>query len=130
MSDIIIDPESTDEERTVAFDAMTEALFPGMAVDILESYRERMKSPEAAAAAAELKTDEKHFVDRLRSLMNTKGITQEQLAAAANISQPAVSNILARRCRPQKRTVERFAGILGVDPTQLWPQYNWEPSQG
>jgi lambda repressor-like predicted transcriptional regulator len=124
MSDIISDKASTEDERIVAFDAMMEALFPGMATDVLEEYREQMSSPEAAEAAAQLRGEEKHFAQRVRELMLAKNVTQDQLAKEAGITQPAVSNILNRRCRPQRRTVERFAKILGVEPVELWPEWN------
>ena len=60
---------------------------------------------------------------RVRKLMKVKGITQEDLANAAEITQPAVSNLLTRGCRPQRRTVEKFAGALGVNPSELWPEF-------
>jgi lambda repressor-like predicted transcriptional regulator len=122
MSEIISSEKSTLDEQMLAFDAMMQALFPGTSTDVLEGYRELMKQPEAIAAASGLKAEEKHFSDKVRTLMAQKDITQEQLAKAAGIGQPAVSNILNRRCRPQRRTVERFAELLGVNPMELWPE--------
>ena len=121
MATIISDNESTPDEMTVAFDAMMEALFPGTTTEVLETYHGLIKSPEAAKAASELKAEEQSFTERVRNLMHEKNVTQEALAATAGIGQPAVSNILNRRCRPQRRTVVRFAEALGVSPQELWP---------
>ena len=126
MSTIISDEGSDDDERRVACDAMVQALFPGTAADVLEIYHERMHSPEARQVAAGLRAEEKSFAERVRKLMREKNVTQEQLAAAAGISQPAVSNILTRHCRPQRRTVMRFAEALGTTPQDLWPTFNRE----
>lgn len=122
MSEIIADESSTDDERVLAFDALMETLFPGTAADVLEQYHEILTSPEGAKAAAELKAEERGFSTRVRTLMTEKGVTQEQLAKQAGIGQPAVSNILNRRCRPQRRTIARFAEALGVTPEELWTE--------
>lgn len=124
MSAIVGDDAASEDDRIVAFDAMVEALFPGTTTDVLEKYHDKLKSPEAAQAAASLRAEERAFADAVRNLMLKKNITQEQLAKAAGIGQPAVSNILARRCRPQRRTVARFAEAFGVSPAELWPEYN------
>ena len=54
--------------------------------------------------------------------MKQRSITQEQLAEAIGVGQPAVSMLLSRTCRPRKRTVERIAVALGVEPSELWPE--------
>lgn len=124
MAAIVSDESSTDDERLAAFDAMMEALFPGTSADILEVYHRGLKSPEAAQAAADLKAEEREFADRVRKLMLERNVTQDQLAQAIGIGQPAVSNILNRRCRPQRRTIVRFAEALNVQPEELWPNLN------
>jgi transcriptional regulator with XRE-family HTH domain len=65
--------------------------------------------------------EEADFAKRLRGLMEVKGLTQAQLATVVGIGQPAVSMMLNRACRPQKKTVLRFAEALGVAPEELWP---------
>ena len=120
MSEIISDESSTTDERTLAFDAIMEALFPGTAADVLEKHHEKLASPEAAKAAASLKVEQRGFSDRVRALMTEKNLTQDQLAKAVGMGQPAVSNILNRRCRPQRRTIAKFADALGVKPDDLW----------
>jgi transcriptional regulator with XRE-family HTH domain len=66
--------------------------------------------------------EEASFADRLRSLMEKKGLTQEQLAAKVGVGQPAISMMLQRNCRPQRRTVLRLAEAFGVSPEELWPK--------
>jgi transcriptional regulator with XRE-family HTH domain len=47
-------------------------------------------------------------------------MTQEQLAAAIGVGQPAISMMLNRNCRPQARTVKKLADALGVEIEELW----------
>ena len=123
MAAIIGDPESDDDDRSFAFDAMMEALFPGTAADVLESYHQKLRSPDFAAAAERLRTEHQSFADRLLAAMKQKDMTQEDLAKAAGVGQPAVSNMLTRGCRPQRRTIAKFAVALGMDPTELFPEF-------
>jgi lambda repressor-like predicted transcriptional regulator len=123
MVAIIESDDSTYEERTLACDAMMEALFPGTAADVLEEYHKRLALPEAVAVAESLRGEETGFAERVKKLMVAKNVTQSKLAEAAGIGQPAVSNILNRRCRPQRRTILRFAEALGVLPEELWPDF-------
>lgn len=123
MAAIVSDDSSTEDERLLALDAMTEALFPGTAADVIELHKKCVHTPTAVEAAKEIETEERTFAERIRDLMDEKGVTQQDLATAAGIGQPAVSNILNRQCRPQGRTVQKFAEALGVEPTDLWPSY-------
>ena len=65
--------------------------------------------------------EEATFAERLREVMKKKAVTQEQLADRIGVGQPAISLMLQRACRPQKRTVFRLAEALGVSPDELWP---------
>jgi len=123
MAEIISNSESTEEDREVAFDAMIEALFPGTSTDFLEHYHAKLQTPEGREAAAELQQEEEAFASVVRSLMKDRNVTQSELADAAGIGQPAISNILTRRCRPQRRTIVKLASALGVEPTELWPKF-------
>ena len=76
---------------------------------------------EAREVLSRMDEEEANFAKRLRQLMEAKGLTQAQLADAVGIGQPAVSMILNRSCRPQRKTVLRFAEALGVSPEHLWP---------
>jgi lambda repressor-like predicted transcriptional regulator len=123
MAEIVSDEESDEDDRAVASDAMMEALFPSRTTDVLRHYREILRAPCDAGAADELRTEQEDFATRVRRLMKEKGITQDDLAKAADIGRPAVSNLLTRRCRPQRRTVDKFAMALGATPAELWPEY-------
>jgi lambda repressor-like predicted transcriptional regulator len=124
MTSIITDPNSTDDERAMAGDAIVEALFPMLSVDVPEHYRHLIRDESAVSISRDIQAEEKQFADKVRVCMAQKGVTQETLAQRAGIGQPAVSNILNRRCRPQRRTVVKFAEALGVSPQELWPGFD------
>jgi lambda repressor-like predicted transcriptional regulator len=84
--------------------------------------------PEAQDVLAEMNQEEAIFADRLRDLMAKKGLTQAQLAAQLGVGQPAISMMLQRDCRPQKRTVLRLAEVLGVQAEELWPKVKDRPN--
>jgi transcriptional regulator with XRE-family HTH domain len=67
--------------------------------------------------------EESIFAQRVDSLMREKELTQELLAERIGVSQPAISNMLTRKCRPQRRTVARIATALNVRPEEIWPGY-------
>jgi len=121
MAEIIADPETDEEDREHATDALMEALAPGIARDTIEAFDKAMRSEAAVRAHRDLDREEAGFADRVRSLMEEAGLTQEDLAQRTGVGQPAISNILNRQCRPQRRTVARFAEALGVPPEELWP---------
>ncbi len=121
MAEIIVDPECSEEDREHATDTMVEALLPGITADVLECQERLMRSPEAMRVRQEMDQEEASFAENLRHCMEEKGLTQEELARKARVGQPAISNMLNRQCRPQRRTVLRFAEALGVAPDELWP---------
>jgi lambda repressor-like predicted transcriptional regulator len=121
MATIIADESSTDHERTLATDTIVEAMLPLLTSDVRDFIENKMRSPAAREAATELDLEEEAFADRLKALMADRNMTQEQLAKLTGVSQPAISNILTRCCRPQRKTVGRFAEALGVSPDELWP---------
>ena len=61
------------------------------------------------------------FSEKIRELMVQRGLSQAELAEKVGIGQPAVSMMLNRNCRPQQKTVRRFADLFGVPPSELWP---------
>ncbi|MGA7500029.1 MAG: helix-turn-helix domain-containing protein, partial [Isosphaeraceae bacterium] len=67
--------------------------------------------------------EEETFANSLVGHMKAKGISQVELAAAIGVGQPAISMMLSRDCRPQRRTVEKLARALGVPPNDLWPGF-------
>jgi lambda repressor-like predicted transcriptional regulator len=121
MVKIANSPDSDADERDMAFHVISEALFPGLSAEVAELDEFRGSRPDARQAKEGLDDEASLFSHRVRTLMEEKGITQEQLAMTAGISQPAVSNVLNRMCRPQRRTVSKFAEALGVKAEELWP---------
>ncbi len=105
---------------------IAEALFPcrinGAPGIDLEEEAERLSSHDGTKQVLQtMDQEEAVFADRVAALMKAKGLTQAELAAAIEVGQPAVAMMLARKSRPQRRTVERIAKALGVTPEEIWP---------
>ena len=127
MVDIVSSDASTEDERESATATIVEALFPGLAVEVLNSCERFRKSPSAQLRSLEMAEEERLFAERVQTQMDRIPMTQESLATAIGIGQPAISNMLNRQCRPQRRTVLRIANALGIDPEELWPGINPVP---
>jgi len=118
-----------DEEQRIATTALlAEILFPNAdhnglpGLDLADAEEMAPQvNPEAKDVLERMDAEEADFAKRLRNLMEAKNITQAQLASVVGIGQPAISMMLNRTCRPQKKTVMRFAEALGVPPEDLWP---------
>jgi lambda repressor-like predicted transcriptional regulator len=129
MMEIARDPESTEDEKEMAIATIADALFPQphegiLGMDLEES--EKMggeHSDEMARAINELDREEEIFAERLLAIMRQKEITQEDLARSVGVGQPAISMMLSRKCRPQRRTIIRLSQSLGVKPNELWPSF-------
>jgi lambda repressor-like predicted transcriptional regulator len=120
--------ELDEGQRFATVALLTEILFPNAdpkgapGLDLVEAEAVASSiDPEAKDVLARMDEEESFFADRLHVLMETKGLTQAELAAKVGIGQPAISMMLNRACRPQRKTVLRFAEALGVPPEELWP---------
>lgn len=124
---ILDDPATDEDDRLMTLRTLADALFPNphhglLGIDLEESETMgAQESDEMRAAVEEMDREEATFAERLDAAMREKGLTQEQLAKLAGVGQPAISNMLNRRCRPQRRTVLRFAEALDVAPESLFP---------
>ncbi len=78
----------------------------------LRELRARMDRREAA------------FGGTLARLMAERQLTQAQLAERIGVGQSAISMLLKRRCRPQRRTLGKLAAALDVPVETLWPGFN------
>jgi lambda repressor-like predicted transcriptional regulator len=78
--------------------------------------------PEEGVWRRRLEQGEEVFVTNLKRLMSERQLTQADLAQRASLSQPAISMLLARKYRPQRRTVRLLAQVLGVSEGELWPE--------
>jgi lambda repressor-like predicted transcriptional regulator len=120
-----------DEEQRFATTALlAEILFPqndhkGMpGLDLVEAETMAPDAdPEAKGVLQRMDREEATFAERLRDAMRERGVTQAQLAEKIGVGQPAISMMLQRECRPQRRTVTRLAEALGVSPDDLWPGF-------
>lgn len=127
MLEIIHDPNTDNDDRNMALSTLADALFPNphegqLGMDLEESEKHGAEYSEEMRITLEaMDQEEKNFADRLRHVMEQQKITQEDLAARIHVGQPAISNMLNRQCRPQRRTVYRLAESLGISPEELWP---------
>ena len=115
-----------EEQSTCAL--LAEILFPNAdaagrpGLDLLEAEAIATQDhPDAAPILSEMDRQESTFAERLRDRMAATGMTQVELAEKVGIGQPAISMMLNRTCRPQKKTVQKLAAALGVAPVDLWP---------
>jgi predicted XRE-type DNA-binding protein len=120
--------ELDEEQRFATTALLAEILFPnaddkGMTgLDLAEAEAVAASvNPEAKDVLDRMDREEAIFAERLRQLMEAKEMTQAELADRLGIGQPAISMMLNRACRPQRKTVVRVAEALGVRPEELWP---------
>lgn len=127
MSQIVNDPDADEDDKDLALATIQEALFPNhhsgnLGADLADLEQSCVEEcPEMASAIAELDAEEAEFAERVQRLMAVQELTQSDLAEKSGVGQPAISMMLSRNCRPQKRTVDRLAKALGVSPQELWP---------
>ncbi len=130
LLDVLSDPATDDDDRESTLMTLADALFPNphegeLGMDLEQSERlGAAHSDETRAALEELDREERTFAERLRRLMDARALSQLALAKMLGVSQPAISNMLNRQCRPQRRTVTRIAEALQVTPEELWPGFN------
>jgi transcriptional regulator with XRE-family HTH domain len=124
---VVKNPRTTASERRQALRTIADTLFPnsesgeyGLGL-IASEANAAAKISSLAYEAQRMNTQEATFADRVRELMETKRISQQELAARAGCSQPAISQILNRTCRPQKKTILKLAEALNVQARDLWP---------
>jgi transcriptional regulator with XRE-family HTH domain len=128
MIGVVEDRHTTPLERQRALMTLADAL--SLNPDDDGEYGQDLVASETNAAAAypslrhevqKMDAQEADFADRLRKLMTDKCVTQQELAERVGCSQPAVSQMLNRKCRPQKKTILKLAEALQVLPKDLWP---------
>lgn len=124
----IIDPQMDDDDRFGACALLADVLFPNPAIDgfigiDLKECEAQGSShnQETRDAIIEMDQEEESFSSRLAHIMEERKITQEELATKIGVGQPAISMMLNRDCRPQRKTVFRLAEAIGVTPNDLWP---------
>lgn len=122
-------PETDEDDRALAAMTLADVLFPNLHEGELGSDLEECEaqgaqhSPEAKAALECMDREEATFADRLQKAMSDRGLTQVQLAEQIGVGQSAISMMIQRQCRPQRRTVARMAEALAMSPEDLWPGF-------
>lgn len=128
LSVVVKNPQTTPVERQRALTTIANALFGN--ADEKGAYGLDLTTPEAEAAAKhpllarkvqKLDTQQATFAQRLRDVMDAKRVSQLELAERIGCSQPAISQMLNRDCRPQKKTILKLAAALNVQAGDLWP---------
>jgi lambda repressor-like predicted transcriptional regulator len=115
--------DATEDEKRRAMNTIIEAIFPGLAADFLGFCESVRTSKTALDRSREMAEEEASFATQVQRLMHEKKMTQEQLAEKSGVGQSAISNMINRECRPQRKTVIRMAEALGVSPQTLWPSF-------
>lgn len=135
MFAILDDPDASAAEKKRANTTIADALFPKpteghgrYGIDLAQIEKEtaskhpdETKRPQIGSRLDQMDTQEASFAERLRGLLKKRNITQEELAKRINCTQSAISKMLTRNCRPQKKTIFSLAAALEVAPTALWP---------
>jgi transcriptional regulator with XRE-family HTH domain len=129
LLDVIKNPDTTPAERQRTLSTIADALFinpdetdGGYGQDLAASEpNAAAKVPRLAREVEKMNTHEATFAQRLRELMEAKRISQQELADRVHCSQPAISQMLNRACRPQKKTILKLAEVLNVQARDLWP---------
>jgi DNA-binding XRE family transcriptional regulator len=85
--------------------------------------RDERFGPSHHELRAQIDQAELAFAGTLARLMAQRQLTQAQLAERIGVGQSAISMLLKRRCRPQRRTLGKLAEALGVTVEELWPGF-------
>ncbi|WP_417730838.1 helix-turn-helix domain-containing protein [Rosistilla oblonga] len=132
----VIDSENTTEDdRHRAFATIADALhlkpteghgaygldFRKSQVEIATKHPDPAWRPIIADRQKQMDSQEATFAGRVKAILQQKNITQEELAQRIDCTQSAVSKMLNRKSRPQRKTILKMAIALNVEPTQLWP---------
>lgn len=125
---VIKNTKTTPVERQRALLTIADALFPNS--DESGEYGLDLATPAAGTSAEnpslahevqKMDTQQATFAQRLREVMEAKRVSQLELADRVGCSQPAISQMLNRNCRPQKKTILKLAEALNVRACDLWP---------
>ena len=85
------------------------------------SAEEREQLPGLRETRQRMAEVEKVFAANLARFLKEKEISQAELANRVGVGRSAISMMLSRHCRPQRRTIEKIAEALGVELVELWP---------
>lgn len=123
MVEIINADDATGDQKEAAVSILADALFPARHNGELEAdleVCEKHAKGEQRDAIDRMNAAELRFADKLKNLMQRRNMTQAALAQATGVGQSAISMMLNRNCRPQRRTLEKLATGLKVPLHKLW----------
>lgn len=106
LAGVLENPETLPTQRAAILSSLEKCLFP-----------DRSVAPRQVG-----NSQQDDFIRRLRQWMARRGLTQQELAEKLQITQPAISQLLNRKRRPQKQTILALAQALRIDPAELWPE--------
>jgi transcriptional regulator with XRE-family HTH domain len=135
MFAVLENPHVTDEDRHRATSTIADALYLnpleghgnyGFDLEKVEpetaaKHPDEQRRPLIAQRLGQLDSQQLSFSQRLHSILQQKNVTQEELAERIECTQSAISKMISRNSRPQKKTILKMASALNVAPTDLWP---------
>jgi len=127
LKDVVCPDDVDPDDKEMAMFTIADILFPNPhkglhGMDLQESEDEAaQRHSELSEIVRQMDAQEATFAHRLQAAMDEQGMTQCELASAVGLGQSAIANLLARNCRPQRRTVVKLANALSVSPDELWP---------
>ncbi len=128
LKEVVCSDDVDPDDKEMAMFTIADILFPNPhkglhGMDLQESEEEAsQKDSELEEIVRQMDAEEATFAQQLQALMDEQGMSQSELAMAVGLGQSAIANLLARNCRPQRRTVTKLANALGVSPDELWPK--------
>lgn len=127
MFAVLDNKDATDEEQFRALTTIADALYLNphkgkYGMDLADSENKAAEvNPQLAREVQRMDQQEQTFAQRLRELLDRKRVSQTELAKRTGCSQSAISHMLNRNSRPQKKTILKLAEALQVEPVELWP---------
>lgn len=127
MFAVLDNENATEGERFRALTTIADTLYlnphKGMyGMNLVDSESEVAEvNTQLAREVQRMDQEEQTFAERLRELLDRRHISQSELADRIGVSQSAISHMLKRNARPQKKTILKLAETLQVDPIALWP---------
>ena len=128
--DVILSDDSDADEKHMAIFSVADALFPNPykglhGMDLAESeFDAASRDPELAKIVADMNAEELSFSERLRSLMDEKGITQQSFVATVRLGSFAIPNIISRHGLPPRRSGQKIYQPFGVEQPAYFPWYS------
>lgn len=127
LKDVVCADDVDPDDKEMAMFTIADILFPNPhkglhGMDMQESEEEAaQQDTELSEIVRRMDAQETTFAQRLQVAMDEQGMTQVELACAVGLGQSAIANLIARNCRPQRRTVLKLAKALSVSTDVLWP---------